>query len=364
MDIQHYGSKSCLINGVKNVNKIYRLLKYIIGIIVIILLVVSAQYFINNTPYNNSKYMVSYYDKPEVDYRVHYIDNDFYNDEFIGSDKAYVASLVDYIDIDFDYHIGYSEEIDASSVYDIKATIIATDSKSHNVVWDSYKKNYLTKKEVKSNGNKGYYIKDSIRVNYKEFNDFLIDYRNKNHVNVDGYLLVEFYTKNNGTYEEIKNINTDNRIELHIPLNESQFKIEKYLEDKSDEFTYEEDNRDVKLRDLIIGGILWLVVIVLAAYLALSYRKDIMSESEYTRKLRKIISTYDGIIVNVDKLPSLEKLNVAEVTDFEELVDAQNEVRLPINFKEDKRRGIAKFVLIRNNLAWVYQLKEGEKREK
>lgn len=342
----------------------YRIFKYLLGFIIIITLVISAQHFINNTTYDVIIDEVSYFDVPDVDYRVHYIDNPYYSNDYMESNRAYVASLIDYIDVDFNYHIGYSKIIDAYSTYDIKATIIATDSKSHNVVWDSYKKTYLSKKDISANGNKDYFIKESIRINYNEFNDFLIDYRNKNHINADGYLLVELDIKNSGSYEHIENINSNNKIELKIPLNEEQFKIDKAVESKKNDFIYKENNQNVRVRGLIIGGILWILVITLTAYLALSYRKDVINDGKYSRKLKKILNTYDGIIVNVEKLPSLDKLTVAEVSDFEELVDAQNEVRLPINFKEDKKRRIAKFVLIRNNLAWVYLLKEGEKREK
>ena len=85
--------------------------------------------------------------------------------------------------------------------------------------------------------------------------------------------------------------------------------------------------------------------------------------SYYERVLRKILITHDRIIVNVEKLPVLDGVSVVEVTDFDELLDAQGEVRLPINFKEDKKRKIAKFILISDNLAWVYTLREGDLNE-
>ena len=341
-----------------------KIFKYIAGLILIATLVVVAQYFITNNTYIEIVDEVNYFDVPGADYRVHYIENEYYNSEYMESGQTYLASLVDYIDIDFDYHIGYSKVINATSAYDIKATIIATDPKTKNVIWNDYKKVLLPKKEVKYDDKKDAFIKESIRINYNEFNDFLKDYSNKNHINVDAYLSVVLSVKNKGKYEHLENINSDNSIEIKIPLNEVNFKIDKTIEAKKNNFVYKENNEDVRIRNLIIGGILWIVIIVLASILALSYRSYVINEGEYNRKLKKILATYDGIIVNVDKLPSLDKMNVAHVSEFEELVDAQNEVRLPINFKENKRKGIAKFVLIRNDLAWVYTLKEGKKSEK
>ena len=68
----------------------------------------------------------------------------------------------------------------------------------------------------------------------------------------------------------------------------------------------------------------------------------------------------DNILVSVKTLPETKGLNVVNVTSFDELVDAQSEVRLPINYKEDSKKKTTKFILIRNDMAWVYTLKEGD----
>ena len=50
---------------------------------------------------------------------------------------------------------------------------------------------------------------------------------------------------------------------------------------------------------------------------------------------------------------------VIEVSSFSELKDAAMNVNMPINFKEERR--VAKFVVIKDNIAWIYYLKENEK---
>ena len=66
--------------------------------------------------------------------------------------------------------------------------------------------------------------------------------------------------------------------------------------------------------------------------------------------------TYDEIIVNVSKIPNLEKLNVINVSKFEELLDAHGEIRLPINYCDSKEGGV--FTLINENIAYCYTLKK------
>lgn len=340
----------------------YRFLKYFMGLIVIGLLIIFAQYFINGAGFNNSVGDISSFDTIEGDYRVHYIDNPFYDSEYMKSGSTYVATYVDYIDIDFNYHLGYSKNVDSLSNYVIDATIIASDPKTKDILWDSYRKELL-KEEKEIKDEKDAFIQESIRIDYNEFNNFLKEYSNNNHINVDAYLSVKLNVKNKGLYEE-KDLISNNVLELKIPLNKESFKIDVISENKEDSYHINDDNTNMRIKYLIIGGMIWVIIIGISAYLALSYRNDVIKEGKYHRQLKRILNTYDGIIVNVDKLPSLDKLNVAEVTEFEELVDAQNEVRSPINFKEDKRRGIAKFVLIKDDLAWVYILKEGDKRER
>ena len=101
-------------------------------------------------------------------------------------------------------------------------------------------------------------------------------------------------------------------------------------------------------------------MIILLAFMVLMYRNDLQKESLYARTLKKLITTYDNILVSVQKLPDTKGLNIVNVTAFDDLVDAQSEVRLPINYMEDTKKKLTKFILIRNDMAWVYSLKEGD----
>ena len=75
----------------------------------------------------------------------------------------------------------------------------------------------------------------------------------------------------------------------------------------------------------------------------------------YDKELKRILSTYDGIIVNVSSLPDLEKFNVIKVKSFDELLDAHSEVRLPINYYRQKNRST--FILVNDTMLWMYILK-------
>ncbi len=71
--------------------------------------------------------------------------------------------------------------------------------------------------------------------------------------------------------------------------------------------------------------------------------------------LKKILSTYDGIIVNVATLPKSRGYNIVKVKSFDELLDAHSEVRLPINYYRQK--GKSTFILVNDTMLWMYVLR-------
>ena len=84
--------------------------------------------------------------------------------------------------------------------------------------------------------------------------------------------------------------------------------------------------------------------------------------SEYHKEINKILSTYDSIIVNSDNIKNLSKYNIINVNSFEELLDAHSEVRMPINYVEINNN-YSIFVLINNDVAWVYRVAGDEYEE-
>ena len=105
-----------------------------------------------------------------------------------------------------------------------------------------------------------------------------------------------------------------------------------------------------------IGILFTIVTLCLIWTVFKEIRMLYLNRSEYTKTLKKILSTYDSIIVNVSSLPSLEDLKVINVNTFSELIDAHSEVRMPINYFEEIAEYKSVFVLVSDNIAWVYTL--------
>ena len=72
----------------------------------------------------------------------------------------------------------------------------------------------------------------------------------------------------------------------------------------------------------------------------------------YEAKVRNILNTYDSILVQSNKIPSLEGRNVVTIKKMEDLVDAQLELRKPICYL--KQTESCSFVLLDEKEAFVY----------
>jgi len=80
--------------------------------------------------------------------------------------------------------------------------------------------------------------------------------------------------------------------------------------------------------------------------------------------LKKILNTYDSIIVTLQSKPDFKKYNEISVASFEELIDAHSEVRMPINYYQDEHRRRSYFTLINGNEIYTYTLKADVEEEK
>lgn len=339
---------------------------YILYAIGIVLCVGLAQFFMLRDVNESVLSSVDYEQQASVNYRVFYEKNQFYDEAYLGKNETYVSSLVDEIEVDFIYYTFSSDYLNSRYEYDVKAKLVVFEpGDKTNIYWQ---KEYELDKieEVVNTSEKEYRVNKSITIDFEEYQDIYNDYKVESRLSSDAILYVTFNIRNAAKYPGLDEFKYNAVLGVDIPISENTFKINennKIVLGKQTVTKTEKDNLD-KVYSMIIGGLLWLLGIVLSAFFILTYNIDVKKEGAYARKLKKILNTYDNIIVDVDKLPALTGLSVVNVTSFEELVDAQCEVRLPINFKEDKKKKVSKFILVRNNLAWVYTLKEGDEGEK
>lgn len=102
---------------------------------------------------------------------------------------------------------------------------------------------------------------------------------------------------------------------------------------------------------IILGALFAILTICLGIYL----KEEPDEYSAFIKNKKRILRTYDSIIVEVEDIPNIAGKNVIKVKSIEDLVDAQLELREPIYYKNDNDSCF--FMLLHYNEACIYILK-------
>ncbi len=105
----------------------------------------------------------------------------------------------------------------------------------------------------------------------------------------------------------------------------------------------------------IILGTLTFILLVLLLIVLLSSNDP---QKKYQKQLNKIIKTYGTILVKSKSAPSVDDRNIIRVETFEDLMNAQLEIRKPIYYVVEEH--CCSFILFADKDACIFILKQDE----
>lgn len=106
---------------------------------------------------------------------------------------------------------------------------------------------------------------------------------------------------------------------------------------------------------IVVAALAVLIAIGLIVYIV-NTRNE---EAIYRNNLKKILSYYDAVLVQSYNFPNLKGKNIIKVTNIDDLIDAQIEIRKPVYYMIEGEDSCS-FVLIDNNEVCVFILKQNE----
>ncbi|MDD6272905.1 MAG: DUF5305 family protein [bacterium] len=337
-----------------------RKIYYLLIVFSIIILSMCSYFYIRMGLDNKIKNVLDYESSSDINYKVYLKKNNFFNEEYLTMNKTYIASLIDHLDVIFTYNLKYSELVSGKYNYYVKATILADKDASSNTNY--WSKSYiLTEPEtIEFSKINNYNITTSVIVDYQKYSDLLKEFRKEYGLSITGLLKLELIVESETKSELIENVaNINSSSELTIPLTEQAIELSINAENDSNSGSIVEevvlDNIKYKIF-LVLGTILGVLAIILLGIFIYELIMLYKSKSKYAIELKKIMSAYDSIIVNVSSIPNFNKYKVINVLSFDELIDAHSEVRMPINYFEEKPGCKSVFVLINGDIVWMYTL--------
>ena len=294
-----------------------------------------------------------------VDYTVQLYENTFIDETEIDANKVYIADLVKNIKLNFSYTYSGTKPTDLKYEYDITGKLYGinqnNNSTESNVVWE---KNYiLLDKTVKEEKDKtGFYINQELNLDYPTYKNEVIKFRNKFGMSLTTNLELIMNVTVTGKYDD-NDINKTDKIILEIPLGVQAFSIkEDYKKQDSNNIYKEEKNTQIGNKLLMIICITISLISTVLFIMLFKAIFNIKPKSKYTKQLEKILKNYDQIIVEVETPVREKDYNVILVKNFEEMLDLEEELRIPIIFYENIYKHIAIFTITHNDIVYKYVL--------
>lgn len=340
--------------------------------IAIVLIIISLSLSITSYIINLQKYKtvkIEHTEKSSLDYKAFLVENSGFNPNYRLPGETIIPSIIDFIDIVLTYEDTYTNPVSGSYEYYVKGQVIANKPNSDTNYWKSDEIQVTDKKNLVINNVSGYNIVERININYHEYLQYLQSFKDNYPISTEGFLIIDLMVKPNVTIDETElsnKLDYKSVLTMRIPL--SDIVIEKVITNnlvkKTTTISSEKVKKDGIIYDISFPAfiIFFCITLIIAVRL---YEYTAVNSKTYRNKLNKILTTYDSIIVAVNNIPSVEGIDVIEVNDFEELLNAHSEVRQPINFYEDKKNHKAYFILHNGNMAWKYVLRgKSRKRRK
>ena len=332
--------------------------KIILLFFIVIIFSLSGFLLVRTGFYNYDEKEITYSENKDIDYKVYLKPNDFFEEEYLSKNKTYIASLIDYVHVDFSYDIELSDKLSGSYSYYVKGVLEANEENSDN---NYYTREYILSdtKTEKYENKKSINIKENIDIDYDTYNDILNSFKDEYNVSMDGNLKVVLVISNMVNNKSLDDeVVKNSELELNIPLTSLTVEVPIDASNKSNagvlaSYKISKEGLFYPIAR-VLGIICYVVAFISVIYLIyltiISYRL----ESIYNKKLRKILKTYDGIIVNLKEMPNINKTKIINVSSFEELIDAHSEIRNPINYVKEKDGST--FLLIFDNYTYCYKL--------
>lgn len=307
--------------------------------------------------------VLNYNTKSNVNYIVNLKKNNYFAEKTLPEGEQYITSLIDNVEIDYAYNLSTAKKIDATYNYKIIANVNANqkvDATTFKKVWS---KDYIVKegKELNIKDDNLIEIKDKVKINYDEYNKIINNFKKDYRIAVTSKLDVYMQVSIKGKYGKEELVENAKLI-TSIPLSEQTINITKDFKENYNGAVKKE--MVVKRFNNIFVFVIGLIFLGAGIYILVKELLDIMREdkkqSKYIKTLRKYLHDYSDIIATVKQTPNILNLKLIEFSKFDELVNAQNDIRVPIIFCEDIRNEKGYFYLITQDIAYYYILKDEE----
>lgn len=325
----------------------------------IIIFLLAAGFALTIFGLTKSYISLEYEEDNSVSYSVYLKNNNYFDSKILGENRTYITSIIDFIRVKFLYNLDFSENVNGEYTYYIQAVVSANKPNGDSGYYWQKKYNLLEPKTLKLNNVNALYINEMVDIDYGKYDKILEEFKTDYSIQTDGQLKVELVVESKITGEKYTDsIEVPSNLSLSVPLLQKavEASIEKNAVSNDSTLTMVDPiAAKFKFVCLVLGLTIIFLTIILVIRIIINRNKN-RQRHLYESTLKKFVDSHDSIIANVTNLPDVSNLSLINVSSFDELIDVYSEVRMPINFYENKEHTKAIFRIINDNMCWEYVL--------
>ena len=345
-------------------NKISKIIVFIVSFFAFLISVITLyQSFNNNRTVDEIEYM--YNSSNNIDYKVYLYENSFFEEEYLGMNKQYTSKLIKNISVEFINSLSVSQLSNVEYDYTVKATINGQyQNNSNDLNTNLWTKEYILLEESDYNVSNvvSNEIKIPVVIDFPTYQSYVSEFQKQLRLDIEASLKVELFI-NYRFYVLGDRVNINEVVSLNIPLSDPTFKIDTNIPEPLDQIVFVEVETKyniVKIVSsviLLIGSLLGFGVIII---MALRNKK----KSKYVIKLNKILKDYGDIIAETINLPNLDEQEILDIREFDDLIDIEEELKIPIIYYEQRKNKEGWFILTHGKQTYRYVLKDTKNKKK
>lgn len=307
------------------------------------------------------KYYIGYREGGSIDYNVFLKENEFFEEQHLGKDQSYVASLIDKIIADYSYEIDMdTDDVNYRYSYSIKSRLEIIDNTSKVAIFNPERELINVQNKSQSSSNR-LRINEIVVINYDEYNDlankFLETY---SLTSTTSNIVVTLEVDVLSDCEAFSGSAVDNYTsELRIPLTTKTVNIQMTSAVPDDEAkmiacTRGAGSEVFKTTAIVLGVVDVLMALLLVAFIYLTRTPDVT----YTARVKKILSQYKSYIQKINNLFETHGYQTILVNTFDEMLEIRDTIQAPILMYENEDKTCAKFMIPTDSkLLYLYEIK-------
>lgn len=306
-------------------------------------------------------YYIEYTESSEIDYKVVYQENEYFDDLVRGENQTYIAHLIDHIMADFQYQMG----MDASDVsldysYSIMAQVVVEDKDTGKPYYTVEEALLPCTQKAIANSNE-VEIQEQVTIDFPKFNQFASDFMTAYDLkNATATLIITMKVQMLSTCDQFEKCNENTYFtDVRVPLNELTMDINcttSAPETESKVLAYQNTmNQKVFL---IIGYVTAVLALLQALGLIIYMRLSRNEDVTYTVKVQRMLNSYSSYIQRMEGDFDDESYQVIKIKSFNELLGIRDTLQSPILMTENRDQTMSRFLIPTDSkMLYVFEIK-------